>query len=108
VEQDQAHLRYLMTIYGIDRKSLEVTSVEVARALKVSKPAVARMLKLLTGKGLVVKGSYGRIYLAGKGELFGQKLSGPEGAALPEFPRHRPGPDPAERLPGRRTLPCRP
>lgn len=67
MEQSSAHLRYLMTIYQLAQNKQDVSSVEVARALEVSKPAVARMLKLLQEKELIEKKPYGRIFLSEKG-----------------------------------------
>ena len=67
VDQNHAHLRYLMAIYSIAQKNRDIPSVEVARVLGVSKPAVARMLKQLMEKGLIVKKPYGCIYLTDKG-----------------------------------------
>lgn len=67
MEQNHAQLRYLTAIYEISQRKLEVSSVEVARVLNVSKPAVARMLKPLMEQKLIVKKPYGRIYLTDRG-----------------------------------------
>ena len=67
MEQNHAQLRYLTAIYEISQRKLEVSSVEVARVLNVSKPAVARMLKPLMEQKLIVKKPYGRIYLTDQG-----------------------------------------
>ncbi|MBQ5754193.1 MAG: MarR family transcriptional regulator [Oscillospiraceae bacterium] len=67
MEPSSAHLRYLMAIYQLAQNKPEVSSVEVARVLEVSKPAVARMLKLLQEQELVEKKPYGRIFLTEKG-----------------------------------------
>ena len=62
MEQNHAQLRYLTAIYEISQRKLEVSSVEVAGVLNVSKPAVARMQQKL-----IVKKPYGRIYLTDQG-----------------------------------------
>ena len=67
MEPSFSHLRYLMAIYRLAQNKPEVSSVEVARVLEVSKPAVARMLKLLQEQELVEKKPYGRIFLTEKG-----------------------------------------
>ena len=67
MEQNHAQLRYLTAIYEISRRKLEVSSVEVAGVLHVSKPAVARMLRPLMEQKLIVKRPYGRIYLTDRG-----------------------------------------
>jgi len=67
MEQSLAHLRYLMAVYRLSQNKQDVSSVEVARRLGVSKPAVARMLKLLQEKELIDKKPYGRIFLTEKG-----------------------------------------
>ena len=55
MEQNHAQLRYLTAIYEISQRKLEVSSVEVAGVLNVSKPAVARMLKPLMEQTLIVQ-----------------------------------------------------
>lgn len=67
MKQNHAQLRYLTAIYEISQRKLEVSSVEVAGVLNVSKPAVARMLKPLMEQKLIVKKPYGRIYLTDRG-----------------------------------------
>ena len=72
MEQSSAQLRYLMAICRLSQNRQEVSSVEVARLLGVSKPAVARMLKLLREKELVAQKPYGRIALTEKGLFLAQ------------------------------------
>ncbi len=67
MEQNPAQLRYLAAIYEISRRKLEISSVEVAGVLHVSKPAVSRMLGPLMEQNLIVKKPYGRIYLTDQG-----------------------------------------
>ena len=62
-----ANLRYLFTIYEIAQTKMDVSSMEVARALGVTKPSVVRVLDALMRRGLVVKERYGKIYLTDRG-----------------------------------------
>lgn len=62
------HMRYLLVIYEIDQTGRSVSSVEVAAALGVSRPSVARMLLVLTEKGLTEKARYGKIALTPSGK----------------------------------------
>ena len=55
-----ANLRYLFTIYEIAQTKMDVSSMEVARALGVTKPSVVRVLDALMRRGLVVKERYGK------------------------------------------------
>lgn len=60
-------LRYLFVIYAISRTKMVVSSMEVARALDVTKPSVVRVLESLMRRGFVVKERYGKIYLTDRG-----------------------------------------
>ena len=55
MECSSAHLRYLLVIDRLSEEGGAVSSVEVARALGVKKPSVARMLETLQEKGLAEK-----------------------------------------------------
>lgn len=61
------NLRYLFAIYSISQTKMIVSSMEVAKALDVTKPSVARVLESLMRRGLVVKERYGKIYLTDRG-----------------------------------------
>ena len=50
-----ANLRYLFTIYEIAQTKMDVSSMEVARAVGVTKPAGGRVLEALVCRGLVGK-----------------------------------------------------
>ena len=62
-----ANLRYLFTVYEIAQTKMDVSSMEVAHALGVTKPSVVRVLDALMRRGLVVKERYGKIYLTDRG-----------------------------------------
>ena len=64
-----ANLRYLFTIYEIAQTKMDVSSMEVARALGVTKPSVVRVLDALMRRGLVVKERYGKIYQIGRAHV---------------------------------------
>lgn len=62
MELSGAHLRYLYTIYEISKTTPDVRSASIAKRLRVSRPSVTRMLKVLMDDHLLVKKSYGKIY----------------------------------------------
>lgn len=64
-----AHLRYLLVIYELMQKKLDVGAADVAKSMGVSKPSVTRMLGILMDKGMLVKERYGKIYLTDTGFL---------------------------------------
>lgn len=65
----ETHLRYLMAIYDLARTTPDVGAAEVAKALKVSRPSVTRMLGVLMDRGLLVRERYGKVYLTDTGFL---------------------------------------
>ena len=65
---------YLRVIYELDNGSDAVRSVDVARALKVSKPSVNKALALLEEEGHVSRLRYGPIQLTRKGKINGKRL----------------------------------
>ena len=67
MECSSAHLRYLLVIDRLSEEGGTVSSVEVARALGVKKPSVARMLETLQEKGLAEKERYGKLALTPAG-----------------------------------------
>ncbi|MDN0033004.1 MarR family transcriptional regulator [Oscillibacter valericigenes] len=79
MDLSSSHLKYLLTIYELSKTTLDVGAAEVARAMKVSKPSVTRMLGILMERGLLVRERYGKIYLTDKGILlardFGSRVA---------------------------------
>ncbi len=69
MELTQTHLRYLMVIYERMQSKLDVSAVDVAKSLGVSKPSVTRMLGNLMDKNLLIRERYGKIYLTDTGFL---------------------------------------
>lgn len=65
---------YLKTILLLHEKEA-VRSVDIARALGVSKASVSRMLSLLKREGYVVKENYGPVLLTGKGFEVGSGIN---------------------------------
>lgn len=64
-----AHARYLLAIYDLARAMPDVSTVELARALGVTKPSVTRMSAVLMEKGYLVRKRYGKLYLTDTGFL---------------------------------------
>ena len=69
MEMTQAHIRYLLAVYGQMRSGAEVGTAGVARAVGVSGASASRMLRVLMEQGLVVRRRYGKIYLTDQGFL---------------------------------------
>ena len=67
MELTNTNLRYLLTIYHLSRKRLEVSSKDVAAALEVSRASVTSMMSILVEKRLVEKERYGKIHLTAQG-----------------------------------------
>ena len=65
----ETHLRYLLTIYHLGQTVPDVSVIQIAQTLNVSKPYVNNMLNNLMDKGLLVKERYGKIYLTDTGFL---------------------------------------
>ncbi len=63
-----AQARYLNAIQSIAQAGGAVRSADVARSLGVSRPSVARMLRVLTQEGWTLKAPYGRVELTPEGE----------------------------------------
>ena len=57
------------------REGPSVSSVQVARALRVSRPSVARMLDVLAEKELVTREHYGKIQLTETGAALARELA---------------------------------
>lgn len=49
----QAEMRYLLAVYQLCEDGSEVRSVDVADFLDISRPSVAKQMKLLLEKGLI-------------------------------------------------------
>ncbi|WP_312612421.1 MarR family transcriptional regulator [Oscillibacter sp.] len=64
-----AHRRYLAAIYDLSHAMPDVSTVELAKALHVTKPSVTRMSAVLMDKGFLVRKRYGKIYLTDTGFL---------------------------------------
>ncbi len=65
---------YLRTLYGLADADGRVRAVDVARALKVSKPSVHRAVNLLAAQGYVTADPYAPIVLTEAGRERGQAL----------------------------------
>ena len=76
MERSRAHLRYLLAIHSLAGEGGAVSSVEVAKALGVKKPSVARMLETLQEKGLAEKERYGKIALTAAGAETARRYRG--------------------------------
>ena len=62
-----AHRRYLAAIYDLAHAMPDVTTVELVKALHVTKPSVTRMSAVLMEKGFLMRKRYGKIHLTGMG-----------------------------------------
>lgn len=67
-------IKYLLTIYQLSGGQTAVRSVEIARALGVSRASVVKSLKLLMEAGLIWKESYGTVQFTPLGLEESQKL----------------------------------
>lgn len=74
MELSQAHLRYLLAIGELSQGKAAVSSTQVARVLRVSRPSVTRMLAVLAEKDLVTKERYGKITLTETGAALAHQL----------------------------------
>ncbi|MBQ9329530.1 MAG: metal-dependent transcriptional regulator [Oscillibacter sp.] len=78
MELTNTHLRYLLAIYDLAQSGGVVSSAQIAAALGVSKPSVARMLSILAERELVEKASYGKVALTEQGTAaarqYGERL----------------------------------
>ena len=73
MELTNTNLRYLLTIYHLSRKRLEVSSKDVAAALEVSRASVTSMMSILVEKRLVEKERYGKIALTDRGAALARR-----------------------------------
>ena len=72
----QSQEDYLRIIFLLEKKNKEhcVKSVDIANALKISKPAVSKMLKKFQQDNLIILKPYSKIKLTLKGNRQAQKL----------------------------------
>lgn len=73
-ELREAHLRYLLAIYELERIKPDVGTQAVAKALNCSKASVTKMMGILMDMGLLVRERYGKIYLTDTGFLLAKDL----------------------------------
>ena len=59
---------YLETIYSLKKSNRDVRAIDVAKALKFSKPSVSRGLSLLREKNYISVTETGNIFLTDSGE----------------------------------------
>ncbi|MCL2521890.1 MAG: metal-dependent transcriptional regulator [Erysipelotrichales bacterium] len=65
---------YLETIYLLSLANINVRSVDVANSLGVTKPSVAKALKILEEQEYIKKGKYAKIALTEKGKLLAELI----------------------------------
>lgn len=69
---------YLRTIYAIYEilkdKSGGISSVDIAKQLKITKPTVSRIIKKLTLQGMILSGAYSKIKFTKKGLREAEKI----------------------------------
>lgn len=70
----QAEMRYLLAVYQLCEDGSEVRSVDVADFLDISRPSVAKQMKLLLEKGLIEKERYGGIRLSAEGTRLASEI----------------------------------
>ncbi|MCL2234382.1 MAG: metal-dependent transcriptional regulator [Firmicutes bacterium] len=66
---------YLETIYNLSKQGGTVKSVDVAMALKVTKPSTHRAIENLVKKGLANKETYGQVSLTSEGERLAKEIT---------------------------------
>lgn len=62
-----SQIRYVLCIFRLSQGGYGVKNVELARALRLSKPSVHNMLKSLAELGIVKQESFGLAYFTRKG-----------------------------------------
>ncbi len=75
-ELSQSIEDYIEAIYILQEQGKEAKSVEVARMIGVSKPAVNKAMNELLKLGYIEKEPYGSITLTEKGKKIGKKVYG--------------------------------
>ena len=66
---------YLETMFYIEQNKQKITSVQIAKELKVSKSSVSQMLRKLKKEGFIDFEPYKEITLLEKGRKLGQKIA---------------------------------
>jgi len=70
----ESQLKYVLSIYEISMENADVSSANIAKKLKISKPSVSTMLTALMNEHLVVRERYSKVYLTDEGYLIAKKL----------------------------------
>ena len=65
---------YLEAIYNLLERDDHAHSVDIAKALGVSKPSTFNALRILAERGFIKKESYGAVTLTQKGKLYAQNV----------------------------------
>ncbi|MGN0621010.1 MAG: metal-dependent transcriptional regulator [Porcipelethomonas sp.] len=71
----EGQCRYLLTVYELSQKRRTVRSVDIAESLSVTRPSVSRMLKCMTGSGLIKPDYSTNVVLTDYGAETAGKLS---------------------------------
>lgn len=71
-----SQIRYLIYLYRLSKNGVGVKNIELANALKLSKPSVHAMLKSLSEMGLVEQESFGLAHLTPKGRDIAHRYEG--------------------------------
>ena len=66
---------YLETMYYIEKNNQKITSIEIAKELKVSKSSVSQMLRKLKKEKFINFEPYKEIILLEKGRNLGEKIA---------------------------------
>lgn len=86
MELTPAHLRYLLAIYEISHRDMDISSRSIAEKLGVTKPSVVRIMNLLMERGMIVKEHYGKIYLTDRGVFVARQVQAQLENILQNFP----------------------
>ena len=63
-----SNIRYLIAMYALDRGEKGVRSIDIAAALRLSKPSVHNMMDTFTQMGFVSRTAYGSAHLTDAGQ----------------------------------------
>ena len=69
-----SHLRYLLAIYELSRKRMDIGIADIAKAMDCSKASVTHMMSNLMEMKLLVRERYGKIYLTDTGFIMAKDL----------------------------------
>ena len=70
-----SQIKYLIWLYRLSANGCGVKNIELANALKVSKPSVHSMLKFLSEIGMIQQETFGLAYLTEQGRQSAQKYA---------------------------------